>query len=558
MNIDSFFYTDSWTFTPTLHFFCGYGIFGDNVVVGGAGFAEYLKAFPLRSDIPSTGRFVGCFPGAYKTIIKTDDMGQELLFLYQGRAGSWAVSNSFWLLLHNLRMRGVTLEFNEVAHGAFTLKEGRHLGEQILSSQTLAEGVTLVPSTNVLEVDHRDSNLSIREHHLYSYLHSYEADADDLLVDHLEEQLGILASLKRGGYDVRADLSGGFDSRLSFGMATRVFNRVKVRSLVDRSEDYRVAREVASYYDAPINEHYRVEAAAPVLTPLSAAAAVDFWELSCGGGYLPIYPIYKVATGYRKQVSIGGDVCYGFSFFRGKARYNGTEEKISSDIETAFCDDSFGSRVADEFRRGVRSTGAPWGTEVNMQLYYASFRSRFHGGRNSYKVHDGTLRFTPLISSKLLAASIKYSEDGFDESHLINNLYAAVDVNLVNFPFVGNTKRVGYEKVSGSPLANVRLTARSYRLFDGSLSEIPDVGKKFGLYSYGVDSRSVRASERTFKEELDGRMAALYEQVSGLVDGSGSVPRLPLLERDVKLSTGAREWAKTYFLYKHHSLMRWL
>lgn len=546
----SFFYVDSWSFRPGYRFFCGYALFDRGVVLGGDGFAEYFERFGMDPSPPTIGRFVGCFPFMNKTCIKTDDMGQELLFLYQSSGGAWAVSNSFWLLLHKLRLRGLSIEVDGIAHCAFALKDGKHIGEQLLSEKTPINSVHLVPSTKTVFIDHYEFKLKVEGLSLNDYVTNASLNGDDLLIDHLEEQLGVLSALRDAGHKCTVDLSGGYDSRLCFGLARKVFDDIQVKSWVDREEDYVLARKVASHYKVPVNENSYTDQREATLSPLSAAAAVDFWELSSGGVYLPIYPVHKAADGYKKQVSLGGDVSYGFSFFAGRAIFNGSVDKVKNDIVKSFADRRIGSKVSERFLEGVTSTGAPVDSKAVMQLYYSSFRSRFHAGRNSYKVPNGRVRITPLSSSKLLALSVNYLKLGYSESHLISNLYAAIDPELASFPFAGKAKNIDYGALSKSPLAFVELRPRAYTLYDGSSFASSGLSGISELYSYHVDGGSIQSSELAFKEEINSRMAGLYRALGDIeLEGVYETCPQPVTPSD-KLSVNARFWAKQYFFYK--------
>src|SRR5699024_5394478 len=124
------------------------------------------------------------------------------------------------------------------------------------------------------------------------------------------------------------------------------------------------------------------------------------------------YPVRKVVDGFNLQASLGGDVSYGYSFYEGKAKFNGTTSKIYNDIKNYFPDPVKGEDVANIFYEGIKETGVTIDHPSALQLHYSSFRSRFHAGRNSYKFMNGRLRLTPLTSSRLMAASILLAEAG--------------------------------------------------------------------------------------------------------------------------------------------------
>ena len=69
---------------------------------------------------------------------------------------------------------------------------------------------------------------------------------------------------------------------------------------------------------------------------LSAGEALRVYLMSCGGTYLPFYPIHDVIMRSPFEVVLTGDQPTGWSHFAGTAQFNGNADKISNDITDYF------------------------------------------------------------------------------------------------------------------------------------------------------------------------------------------------------------------------------
>ena len=71
--------------------------------------------------------------------------------------------------------------------------------------------------------------------------------------------------------------------------------------------------------------------------------------MSCGGTYLPFYPILDGVMRSPFEVVLTGDQPTGWSHFAGTAQFNGNADKISNDIKDYFGGSEIGEELSKEF-----------------------------------------------------------------------------------------------------------------------------------------------------------------------------------------------------------------
>ena len=192
--------------------FYGYGVSKNALIFGTSGLQKYL-AENDTSEWPSEGRFAGIFVEKDRIHIKTDNTGQELLYLFE-KGSDWAVSNSFFHLL-NYAKDLHKLKFLPHIASCFHLKKGQHIGEQLISHKTMIDEITIIPITWQLIVDRKSNEIMFEK---LAYLEKYatvnKENYNQTVIEVLQDGAGLLKALSENGYHLNPHLSGGYDSRL--------------------------------------------------------------------------------------------------------------------------------------------------------------------------------------------------------------------------------------------------------------------------------------------------------------------------------------------------------
>lgn len=371
------------SFTPhPTSAFDGWCFVGRDYVSGPQGAAAYETATG-QQVVPGED---GCYVAARRTPagweIGTDAHGMAKLFVYR-RAGTWAVGSSLHELTSHLRAHGVALEPNIPALRGMAIRAS--LTNQMISRQTVIDGITLVPTYQRLTIGPEGPTLSTPP---TAPLDSYE----EALAEYLETWRGRLRTLTDDpSVLLSADLSGGMDSRvvfaflLSVGAADLPPERFRLVSNRSAAEDFLAAQEVARRYGATLN--------GPVLsrrTSVNPLAALEGWKHSSMGVYLPTYFVTYDPDPRDIQAHGAGGGNYRSAYLEGRrpadiGRFSGRfppedfrrwEEQVMSDLA--------------EFE-----TASPF-VSGDVQ-HYRQFRGRLHFGHRPHR----RPMFTPLNAAAL-------------------------------------------------------------------------------------------------------------------------------------------------------------
>ncbi len=407
----------------------GLGITHDALIFGSKGLAEYEAAG--GREIPSQGSFAGVFARAGKIVIRADVTGQEVIYVYKAN-NDWVVSNSFALVVQQAALTRRLAPYEPALHG-FHLKDGVHIGEQLLGHKTPVEDIYILPLTSELHIDPHDGALSqVDKPFAEQFPIPSERDYPEVLLDALERGAGAMAALIGTGMPVNQMLSGGYDSRLATCLllaSNGDFSRVRVSSHQHKKDDYKAAEAICRRLKLPLN----VPPPPKRRNTLSAGDAFRLYLLSCAGVYLPIYPVQAYTTYETAELTITGDQPYAAGHFAGPARFNGSAAKIAEDIRLAMSqrdnvDQDTAQALADDFLSTFDVIGVPAEHAASMAALYAATRSRLHGGRAWYKSLGNQVRFSPLMTPQLMSAGLYHvthtTEADLHGTDTLKSLYA--------------------------------------------------------------------------------------------------------------------------------------
>ena len=189
--------------------------------------------------------------------IYRDVNGSYGLFLFK-TDNFFALSNSFYLLVENLKNK-FQLEFNyDFANFMLTMD----LCSESLEATWIKE-IKLLDKDAFVKIDMQTLNLSVD----YINLDINTVPIDSLQgVSILDKWFSrwtrLLRNLQLNTNNISTDLSGGFDSRITFCLALMSgmdLNKIKINSIVSErnpcyAEDYEIASEITNYFGIKLNK----------------------------------------------------------------------------------------------------------------------------------------------------------------------------------------------------------------------------------------------------------------------------------------------------------------
>lgn len=418
----------------------GYAIIDDSVLVNTSGLNEYISK-KNKSPNPEEGRFFGIFLKENKAIIKTDIHGQEMIYLFKS-GDDWAISNSF-MMLSSYASSVKKINFYTPASLCFFLKNGTHLGEQLISHKTMIEEIELIPINCEIHVDLLSEKIEVISKSYSDIFFSSNDSYEDLIISMLSKSMSLFDCLSSSGQDMYISLSGGYDSRLVLGMLSRGLidsGRLFIKSDIKRNEDYIIANKLCENFGLNINGHVNPRQN----SNLSVSESYRMYSLSCGGTYLPIYPIRSHNINKHSMLRLTGDHSIGASFFSGKAIFNGDMIKVSNDIEKSLNGFNGADYALYDFKKTFDQLGVDINDEIAPIAYYSAIRSRHHCGRSWYKSNGGDYLMTPLMNKKFTQLGMLALTNKDKEKQLMADLFCAYGDWATQTPL--NSSKGGLDK----------------------------------------------------------------------------------------------------------------
>jgi hypothetical protein len=434
--------------------FIGYGFNDSAIIFDTEGMKEYLKESRNHEQI-NEGRFCSVINLGSRSIVKTDKTGQELLFYFK-QNNDWAISNSFFYLL-NYVSSAHKLNLHKPSMLCFHLKDGTHIGEQLLSHNTMIKEIKLVPINSHIEIQHEENELSLitKPYHELFPVPANEKDYERKLIKVLENGAGLLKSIYKLNKPVNLFLSGGYDSRLVLAMMLKGIegkskDNLFITSHQDKVNDFQVAASLCFKLNLNLNNFL-----VPYIeNRLSGSDALKEYLASCGGTYLPMYINAKKNLNNNYHFRLSGDQPTGWSHFEGKALFNGNAIKISEDIYNTMEARGCGDILKNEFLETFNTLGIDIHSPSAMIAYYTAIRSRFHGGRNSYKSVGSSVLFTPLMQSDFISLDLYNLANGFSAKKLFADAFSAFGDWALNEPFETPDRSFSTKLIESSPFKN--------------------------------------------------------------------------------------------------------
>ena len=238
---------------------------GDNHLYG---YVFYQNNLYINCDLPAdleiplecVGAYVTVKQTGDKLIIRQDWAGSFGLYLYQGKDGEFALSNSFMLLVKHLSRKGVRLRLNE-DYAKYWLQED--LASRSVA-ESLVEEISVVQNEQYVEICLTDPpQVNLKEAYDTSDLYTIGLCSQEgiELIDRWHAKWSrIYASLLGTGKHLSVDITGGMDSRICLAVflsnhldhSQVWFSSIK-DELATHKEDYAIASLIGERFHFELN-----------------------------------------------------------------------------------------------------------------------------------------------------------------------------------------------------------------------------------------------------------------------------------------------------------------
>lgn len=410
--------------------------------VQGNGIFEQSNMTPeaLRA-LDGNGCYVSVEADAGKIIIRQDCMGSYGLYLYQDGNRHFALSNSFHSLLEHVR-------------GKWPLTLNRDFAYDLCveplcamsRSRTAVNEIRLLDKDSVVTIDVEDLRFSEQVIHRGRMSISPDSPQGLVVLDAwFSKWTGIFRELAKASTNVEINLSGGFDSRMTFMLALKSgmdLNAVCVSSFDDKlhghDEDFRIASQIARRYGFRLNVRRETKPE----TWFTCADKIDASGYVKMGFHKEMY--FQEGGGRAKRYLIPG---FGGECVRAHYRI---DAQAIIDLEEHF-GDRYHEPLATKVRAAVRralhdsciETMRKYGIgDVHAKnlpsLVYDETRNRAHFGKAMVERYLGNvICLTPLMDPLILQLKTEASEC-HDENFLMALMYARYCPELLEFGFQDN------------------------------------------------------------------------------------------------------------------------
>lgn len=466
-------FVKSWGKIPDA-LFSGIAYTTNSIIIGNEGFKKYKLANTFNPKDFIDGRFALFSRTGDSYVIKTDEMGQESIFYYNS-GDEWAISNSFYFLLEELKRRGCLLNVKKSALIAPFVKHA--LCQQLVSNHTGIKEIKVLPLGEEIVINRAKKTFNIIKSDHGGEPVKHDDDYRSALIEFCVKWASRFASLiSKKPEMVFMDLSGGYDSRVLLGLAIRSgmdLTKINIRSNKQYNEDYQIAKLLATTYGFNLSERS--------LTGIKANSfqAYNLWKYGNLGIYFPVYtPIFSVIPKTLHFHGAGGELH--------RSYYSKSASSLAKNLKSSFKNNEQYCQLSSEFLGAMNTLGADIDKSESMMEHYASFRSRFHFGRNWVRSYSSPI-VTPLASGSLKSASdyLNYKEK--NSGKLLCDLFYMLDPALAALPFDKSEKSFCKDMILNASIKN----ADSF--FHGNIKELNiyegecrlDASKDLSDYSCG-------------------------------------------------------------------------
>ncbi|WP_156000872.1 hypothetical protein [Thioalkalivibrio sp. ALJT] len=407
--------------------FSGFAYNSRSLILDKEGAEGFVEKYGFEELAKLQGQFCSLVKEKDSFYLITDILGSEPVFYYSSSQG-WAFSNSLYHLAQHLIDNKVSLSINDSVAEYFGLKYS--LCEQLIGPQTFVREIFLMMQGEMLQID-TDSSLNavavslIKTPNKKSYK---KKSYSGCVVDGVREVGNVLHTLEKlypGSISI--DLTGGVDSRVVFGIASRALesiDKIHVTSSVNQKRDYEVAKKITKYFDIKLDNRK------PSVIK-NDELSYKTWKAFNLGVYAPISkPVLSPNRHEWFHVHGGaGEVLRSF--------YPNSPSKTVDVLEKKFGCDLQGLRmIMKEF---CELRGLDFNCKSSMSSIYLESRSRIHFGRPSF-CHSLHRVFMPLANVNFMEAAQKLSHEELSRSKVLFDILSATAPELLGFDYDDDRK----------------------------------------------------------------------------------------------------------------------
>lgn len=434
--LDRLLFVDSGNHFPAREALFGHVVSDVAICFGTRGWREVPEDHRVSLRSSGEGRFAAVFDGGTDWVIRADHGGQEELFLYSASPQEWMISTSLYLLALRAQQRGMPLS-----------RDARHIrvpskgmfSSVPHSSRTPFAEIARVPTIAELRIDKASKQVRMCSQTVESSLDNYLAlSPETLAVDFLADSVSNLYSLMKSR-DFVCDLTGGYDSRLVFGMAhlasLAAGQSLQTFSNKSRLEDFRIAQEICAHHELaePSNAHRFPRGVEKIA--LTTRTSLQAWLLYAFDGKSGMDAVPKLI------IPKGAPVVQATGHVSASSRFQNSLQNLKKSARANLPFQEF--EIWEEELKIFLEHPVDFEESVpqsNMMLFLNSFAPN-HSGGNWRWLLGGTLRWTPLTSAKYLALHLACLKNDIDPNRIQPSLLSATSPHLLSWPHnkIGST-----------------------------------------------------------------------------------------------------------------------
>ena len=392
------------------------------------------------NDISGCGTYVYIERKGNSITIKQDFNGSYGLYLFETE-NYFALSNSFFYLLDYLKNK-FSLEPNEDYMNYMLIQE---LCSEAYSDTPIKD-IKLLDKDAIVRINTTTSAVAVEN--IDYKISQYSVASEDglkILDKWFEKWTGLFRNLKDNTNNIKINLSGGFDSRLTFLLALQSginLNEIMVYSINDslhtHVEDYQIASEIAKYYDFNLNKGNLVNDA----INFSLEDIINIYvynklpfhkELKCGYKKFK-YKHYSFPGAGGENLRSHWDYTIQERTDMYIQRVKRYKESVFERLTTSV------QKIANPSYDAVKSKyHVEDSNSIDIPRYlYMETRCRHHFGRESVDDYfANSYILSPLLDPNLLQLKLT-TEDCTDNNLLYSVIFMRYCPQLLNFKFEGN------------------------------------------------------------------------------------------------------------------------
>ena len=550
----NFFLIDSDNLSDVQTRFYGYSIQSDGIYEDDNLTPEAVK------NLDGRGCYVYIDARDGQITIKQDLNGSWGIYLFR-HGDYFALSNSFFRLLDHVKFRRPLTVNRDYCHYLLLNDVCSHA-----YSETAVNEIQLVDRSAILHIDTTKKSLETELTNYREYSVSLDSQAGMVAFDRWVELWGkIFRGLARHTNFVQADLSGGFDSRISFALLLNSkinLNNVRVYSIKGTvhtfGEDYDIAAQIADHFKFKLNEPFPERQI--FNCSLTDIFNLDLYSNRTVSSLLRLWGQKGVDKVYRLG-GMGGETLRDYWIAPPKEFTKNELRKaapFSQNLSRELCRSI--ERILDSGFRSVQNKYHISDSDSRYipQLLYQESRCRNHFGKESlcsYFVNN--VRLVPALDPEVRTLKLVTSECS-DAQLLMTLLFVRYEPDLLKFPFQGKRslvpETVAYAQKLNErfPLAkknvdcnapdNFRLQPRDVRVekilaAGGNNPDIPDELSETCLKAVFESTKTYGLFTSCFDEELYRHAATYYDtHVFGRARPMYSICGVAKILEDVQIS----------------------